>query len=64
MSETSCTIERDLSALKEMGVLRREGNDNDGMWVRGSIFMKNVNFDAAEMKFRRVKFLYKTGDWG
>jgi len=36
MSETLSvsprTIERDLSTLKEMGVLKREGKDNDGIW--------------------------------
>ncbi|MCQ2196426.1 MAG: DeoR family transcriptional regulator, partial [Bacteroidaceae bacterium] len=36
MSETLSvsprTIERDLSTLKERGVLRREGKDNDGTW--------------------------------
>lgn len=37
MSETLSvsprTVERDLSTLKEMGVLKREGKDNDGMWI-------------------------------
>ena len=37
MSETLSvgqrTIERDLSALQKLGVLKREGKDNDGMWV-------------------------------
>ena len=27
------TIERDLSALQKIGVLKREGKDNDGVWV-------------------------------
>ena len=27
------TIERDLSALQKIGVLRHEGKDNDGIWV-------------------------------
>ncbi|MDO4819230.1 MAG: HTH domain-containing protein [Prevotella sp.] len=37
MSETLSvsprTIERDLSALKKLRVLKREGKDNDGIWV-------------------------------
>ena len=37
MSETLSvsrrTVERDLSALKEKGVLVREGKDNDGIWI-------------------------------
>ena len=37
MSETLLvsqrTIERDLSALQKRGVLKREGKDNDGVWV-------------------------------
>ena len=37
MSETLLvsqrTIERDLSALQKIGVLKRKGMDNDGMWV-------------------------------
>ena len=33
LSVSQRTIERDLSALKKMGVLKREGKDNDGVWV-------------------------------
>lgn len=37
MSETLSvsprTVERDLSTLKEKGVLKREGKDNNGMWI-------------------------------
>ncbi len=37
MSETLSvsprTVERDLSTLKEKGVLKREGKDNDGFWI-------------------------------
>ena len=37
MSETLSvsprTIERDLSLMKEVGILRRDGKDNDGVWV-------------------------------
>ena len=33
LSVTSRTIERDLAALQKIGVLRREGKDNDGMWI-------------------------------
>lgn len=32
LSVTHRTIERDLSALKEIGVLKREGKENDGEW--------------------------------
>ena len=37
MSETLSvsprTIERDLSLMKKVGILRRDGEDNDGVWV-------------------------------
>ena len=33
LSVSQRTIERDLSALRNKGVLKREGKDNDGMWV-------------------------------
>lgn len=33
LSVTTRTIERDLSLMKKAGVLRREGKDNDGMWI-------------------------------
>lgn len=33
LSVTTRTIERDISMMKKAGVLKREGKDNDGMWV-------------------------------
>ena len=33
LSVSQRTIERDLSAFQKIGVLKREGKDNDGMWV-------------------------------
>ena len=33
LSVSQRTIERDLSALQKLGVLKRKGKDNDGMWV-------------------------------
>ena len=33
LSVSQRTIERDLSALQKIGVLKREGKDNDGTWV-------------------------------
>ena len=33
LSVSRRTIERELSRMKESGILRREGKDNDGMWV-------------------------------
>ncbi len=33
LSVSQRTIERDLSALKDKEVLRREGKDNDGAWI-------------------------------
>lgn len=33
LSVSQRTIERDLSALQKMGVLKHEGKDNDGVWV-------------------------------
>ena len=40
LSVSQRTIERDLSTLQKKGVLKREGKDNDGMWV---ILKNNVN---------------------
>lgn len=33
LSVSQRTIERDLSALQKIGVLKREGKDNDGLWI-------------------------------
>ena len=33
LSVSQRTIERDLSAMQKIGVLKREDKDNDGMWV-------------------------------
>ena len=33
LSVSQRTIERDLSALQKIGLLKREGKDNDGVWV-------------------------------
>lgn len=33
MSVSRRTIERDLAIMREKGILRREGNNNDGIWV-------------------------------
>ena len=33
LSVSQRTIERDLSALQKKGVLKREGKDNDGLWM-------------------------------
>ena len=33
LSVSQRTIERDLSTLKEKGIVKREGKDNDGMWI-------------------------------
>ena len=33
LSVSQRTVERDLSTLKEKGVLAREGKDNDGIWI-------------------------------
>ena len=33
LSVSQRTIERDISQLKKMGILKHEGKDNDGMWV-------------------------------
>ena len=33
LSVSQRTIERDLSALQKVGVLKREGKDNDGIWI-------------------------------
>ena len=33
LSVTTRTIERDLSMMKKAGVLKREGKDNNGLWI-------------------------------
>lgn len=33
LSVSQRTIERDLSAMQKIGVLKREGKDNDGLWI-------------------------------
>lgn len=33
LSEIQRTIERDLSVLQKLDVLKREGKDNDGVWI-------------------------------
>ena len=33
VSVSQRTIERDLSALQKLGVLKREGKDNNGKWI-------------------------------
>ena len=33
LSVSQRTIERDISKMKEIGILQRNGNDNDGVWV-------------------------------
>ena len=33
LSVSQRTIERDLSAMQKKGVLKREGKDNDGLWI-------------------------------
>ena len=33
LSVSQRTIERDLSALQKSGILKREGKDNDGIWI-------------------------------
>ena len=33
LSVSQRTIERDLSALQKIGILKREGKDNDGLWI-------------------------------
>ena len=40
LSVSQRTIERDLSALQKLGVLKREGKDNNGKWV---VVKNNVN---------------------
>ena len=33
LSVTTRTVERDLSLMKKTGVLKREGKDNNGVWI-------------------------------
>ena len=33
LSVSQRTIERDLSALQKLDVLKREGKDNNGVWI-------------------------------
>ena len=37
LSVSQRTIERDISLLKKIGVLKHEGKDNDGIWVTKTI---------------------------
>ena len=39
LSVSQRTIERDLSALQKLGVLKREGKDNDSMWIVNSRYI-------------------------
>ena len=38
LSVSQRTIERDLSTLQKIGVLKREGKDNDGKWTVVNIY--------------------------
>ena len=33
LSVSSRTIERDISTLQKIGILKREGKDNSGIWI-------------------------------
>ena len=33
LSVSTRTVERDLSMMKKAGVLKREGKDNNGLWI-------------------------------
>lgn len=41
LSVSSRTVERDISALKEIGVLKRVGKDYDGVWIEVNINFRN-----------------------
>ncbi len=43
LSVSQRTIERDLSALQKLGVMKREGKDNDGKWI--VVNNSKVNYD-------------------
>ena len=42
MSETSRVVKRDLAVMQKVGILRREGKDNAGVWV--ILEQGNTNF--------------------
>lgn len=42
LSVTSRTIERDISTMKKMGILKREGKDNDGEWIMDNYFRRVI----------------------
>ncbi len=44
LSVSSRTIERDLSALQKLSVLKREGKDNCGIWVLLKQFIYQSNY--------------------
>jgi ATP-dependent DNA helicase RecG len=44
LSVSQRTIERDLSALQKIGVLKHEGKDNDGAWI-AIVTRSKVNSD-------------------
>lgn len=43
LSVSQRTIERDISIMKEKGILRREGKDNDGVWVIVDAALKRLD---------------------
>ena len=38
LSVNQRTIERDLAALQKIGALKREGKDNNGLWIIGRFY--------------------------
>ena len=42
LSVTTRTIERDLSLMKKAGILKREGKDNNGVWIINRILKTNL----------------------
>lgn len=42
LSVSQRTIERDLSALQKIGVLKREGKNNEGVWVITDVYAGKI----------------------
>jgi hypothetical protein len=60
LSVSQRTIERDLSALQKKGVLKREGKDNNGVWISAGsywspligLFTQGVSAKGLHLSFR------------
>jgi len=65
LSVSQRTIERDLSALQKIGILKHEGKDNDGAWMMYAASKKHVNIKAVSfVTDNRLKSLDRQQELG